>query len=117
MEQQLTGVIGGGRLIVVVAGHVEGDSGHDAVLRGLFNFQAAGCIDLYGEGHGQRIRRRAKHCVLRCAHHAEGVAGGNQKLTPQADVDRIIRGQSLSRVDKEVIPGLLDHDAGVRACN
>ena len=37
-QQQLTVGVSRGRLIVAVAGHAEGDSGHDAVLRGLFNF-------------------------------------------------------------------------------
>jgi len=112
LEQQLTSIIGGSRLIVAVAGHAEGDSGHDAILRGLFNFQAAGRIDLHGEGHGQRIWRRAKHRVLRCAHHAEGVASGNQQLALQADIDRLIRSQSLRRIDKKVVAGLLDYNAG-----
>ena len=117
MEQQLTGIIGGSRLIVAVAGHAEGDSGHNAVLGGLSDLQAAGRIDLYGKGHGQRIRRRAKHRVLRCAHHAERVACSDQQLALQADVDRFIRGQSLRCVNEKVVAGLLDHDAGVRACN
>ena len=117
LEQQLTVGVSRGRLIVAVAGHAEGDPGHDAVLRHLFDLQATGRIDLYGKGHGQRIRRRAKHCVLRGTHHAERVSGGNQQLTLQADVDWLIRSQCLGCVNKEVISGLLDHDAGVRACN
>ena len=56
-QQQLTGIIGGGRLIVVAARHAEGDSGNDAIFGHLLDLQVSALQDVGKPHFGRRVGR------------------------------------------------------------